>query len=136
MESRIPAKQVMYNELKRIWDITKTLKFEEALRKADNFISNTVFLDFEDYIYGDELNYIIRGSIDEGGFLTLSAGYDKYEMMYDVDFDLDKDYLDINIFNSQDAYEHWAYLLEIIRKHMEKKYLGKEDSEDSSNFRW
>lgn len=135
MESRIPAKQVMYNELKRIWDITKTPEFEEALRKEDNFISNTVFLDFEDYIYGDELGYLIYEKPNES-FLTLCAGYDKYNFTYDLRFQLDKDYLDINIFNFQDAYEHWAYLLEIIRKHMEKKYLGKEDSEDSSNFRW
>lgn len=66
MEIKILAKQIMYNEIKKIWDITKTYKFKEALRKEDNFISNTVFLDFEDYIYGDELNYIIRGNTDEG----------------------------------------------------------------------
>lgn len=136
MEIKIPAKQIMYNEIKKIWDITKTYKFKEALRKEDNFISNTVFLDFEDYIYGDELNYIIRGNTDDGGFLTLSAGYDKYEMAYDVDFDLDKDYLDINIFNSQDEYEHWAYLLEYIRKDIDKRYIHNEDSDEDSYIEW
>ena len=57
-------------------------------------------------------------------------------MMYDVEFDLDKDYLDINIFNSQDEYEHWAYLLEYIRKDIEKRYLHNEDSDGDSYIEW
>lgn len=135
MDNVFEAKQIMYNELKRIYRITNTIKFEEEFRKADNFISNTVFLDFEDYVYGDELKYIIHGSTDEGGFLTLSAGYDKYEMMYDVDFDLDNN-ISINGFISDEPYYHWAKLLKIIREDLEKEYSYNENSEEDSYIEW